>query len=351
MSSSPSGETSASRLRLPERPESPQRAILLRVFVALSVVAITTFVVWIDREGYSNVPAGKPLTLLDCFYYATVTLSTTGYGDISPVSEGARLVNIIVDTPLRFLFLIVLVGTTLEVLTRRAREQSRVEKWKKTVSEHTVIIGFGVKGRSAAKSLLASGTPANKLVVVVNDDESGAEAHRMGLHYVKGDGRREDILREAEIEKAKRVVVATDADDTSVLVTLTASRLAPDAKIVSAARESLNAQILRDSGAEGVIVTAEAAGRLLSMRLESPAAGDLMEDLLDSSAGLEVVEREVHPEELGLSPDDLEALGEKVLAVIRDGAVNRFDEHQVRLLQKEDHLVVIRDKARGRRGA
>ena len=50
-------------------------------------------------------------------YYATVSLSTTGYGDITPVSPGARLVNILVVTPLRILFLLILIGTTLEALT------------------------------------------------------------------------------------------------------------------------------------------------------------------------------------------------------------------------------------------
>ena len=78
-----------------------------------------------------------------------------------------------------------------------------------------------------------------------------------------------------------QVIIATNSDDTSVLVALAARRLSPPGtKIVSAARESSNAQILRDSGADGVIVTAEAAGRLLSLQLLSPSAGDLMEEVL-----------------------------------------------------------------------
>ena len=59
------------------------------------------------------------MSLWDAAYYATVTLSTTGYGDIVPITELARITNIFVITPLRFIFLIVLVGTTIEVLTRR----------------------------------------------------------------------------------------------------------------------------------------------------------------------------------------------------------------------------------------
>ena len=60
------------------------------------------------------------VSLLDAAYYATVTLSTTGYGDITPVCDSSRLANVFVITPLRFLFLIVLViGITTQFLLRR----------------------------------------------------------------------------------------------------------------------------------------------------------------------------------------------------------------------------------------
>jgi len=42
--------------------------------------------------------------------------ATTGYGDVVPVSDGARLTTTLVFTPVRILFLILLVGTTVELL-------------------------------------------------------------------------------------------------------------------------------------------------------------------------------------------------------------------------------------------
>jgi len=56
------------------------------------------------------------VSLLDASYQATVT-ATTGYGDIAPISPAARAWTALAVTPRRILFLIVLVGTTLEVLT------------------------------------------------------------------------------------------------------------------------------------------------------------------------------------------------------------------------------------------
>jgi voltage-gated potassium channel len=129
-----------------------------------------------------------------------------------------------------------------------------------------------------------------------------------------------------------------------VLVTLTARRLAPTATIVVAARESVNADILRQSGANIVIPTAESAGHLMGLSLISPVAGEIMEDLLDATRGLHITERDVTNEELGLTPSQLDASGQLVLAVVREGKVARFDE-QLDALQQGDRLVVIRSDA------
>ena len=57
-------------------------------------------IVYLGRDGYTDVRGG-PLTFLDCLYFATVSLSTDGYGDITPYTPSARLINVLVLTPLR----------------------------------------------------------------------------------------------------------------------------------------------------------------------------------------------------------------------------------------------------------
>lgn len=329
-------------LKFPERRFSPIRNIGVRVAIAIAALVITTTLVWWEQDCYQDRGEMTGLSWIDALYYAAVTLSTTGYGDITPVCESARLANVLIITPLRFLFLIVLVGTTIEVLTQRTREQVRSNRWRSNVHDHTVIIGYGVKGRAAAKSLVDAGTSPTQVVVVANDRSTVDEATRDGFVGVVGDGRREDVLLDAAIERAKRIVVATDEDDTSILVTLTARRLSPNATIVAAVREAQNTEILRQSGANNVIPTAESAGRLMGLSLLSSTAGELMEDLLDSGRGLEVVERDITREELGRSPADLDAQGQIVLAVIRKGTAHRFDTNTINRLESGDRLVVIR---------
>ncbi len=332
------------RLALPAKERGPVRAIGTRILIALMCVLITTTLVYVERSGYRDLE-GTVNTWLDALYYSTVTLSTTGYGDITPFTQSARLTNILVITPLRFLFLIVLIGTTIEVLTERSRQQFRTNRWRKRVKKHTVVIGYGSKGRSAVSALIDQGYPADHIVVVDSDADNIQAATGDGCVAVLGDARRQDVLRQAAVPNADRVIVAADRDDTNVLVTLTARRLAPNAMIAAAAREEQNIDILRQGGADVVIPTAESAGRLLGLAIIAPNAGEVIEDLLEPVAGLQISERQVKPEDVGLAPARLTARGEIVLTVIRNGVSHRFDSGGVKVFQPGDRIVVIKANA------
>ncbi|MGV1004478.1 MAG: potassium channel family protein [Candidatus Nanopelagicales bacterium] len=332
-----------SRVLFPSRRMSARETLVVRLLIGLGCIAATAMIVYSERTGYRDHGTGRPVTVLGAFYYATVTLSTTGYGDIVPVTSVARAVNTLVITPLRFLFLIVLVSTTVEVLTQAAREGMRVSRWRKRMKNHTVIIGFGVKGHSALKTLLAHGINPRELVVVAADRYTVAEATREGVTGVVGDARNEKILADAGVATAARIIVAADRDDTTIMITLRVSRMAPKAVIVAAARESAAAELLRQSGAHQVITTAESAGNLLGLSLLSPTVGEIVEDLMDSARGLEVVQRPITRAELGIAPSDLDRQGEIVLAVVRGGNVFRFDQGGVRVFERGDDVVVIRN--------
>ena len=74
---------------LPDRDRSPWWALTQRVLLGLGIIAFTVLLVYVDRGGYrdANDPPAHKIGLVDSIYYSTVTLSTTGYGDIAPVSD------------------------------------------------------------------------------------------------------------------------------------------------------------------------------------------------------------------------------------------------------------------------
>lgn len=325
-------------VRIPEMQSSPGRAISRRVIFALVALFAAVFIVYLDRDGYRDVQ-DTPLSFLDCLYYATVSLSTTGYGDITPYTPSARLINVLVITPLRVMFLIVLVGTTLEVLTERSRQALKIQRWRNKVRNHTVVIGYGTKGKTAVKAMIADGQKPAEIVVVDGDQAVLDNAAAKGLVTVRGDATRSDVLRLAGTQHASAIIVATNRDDTAVLATLTARELAPKAKIVASIREAENTHLMKQSGADSVVVSSETAGRLLGLATITPTVVEVIEDLLTPDQGFAIAERDVEPDEYGGSPRHLPQI---VLGVVRDGKLHRVDDSKVDAIEQGDRLLYVR---------
>lgn len=331
-------------LRLPERAVSPVRSLGLRIAIALGLVAFVVFAVYVDRHGYRD-SDGSDVSLLDAIYYTTVTMTTTGYGDITPVSDSARTVNIIIITPLRVLFLILLVGTTLEVLATQGRERIKTARWRKHMKNHVVIVGYGTKGRAAVQTLTGSGFERESIVVIDPSNQASLEAQADGVASILGDATRRDVLVRAEAALASQIIITTNRDDSAVLATLIARQLNPKAHIIVAVREQENIHLLRQSGADQTVTSSEAVGRMLALASVNPSLAEVLDDMLSPGEGLEVAQREVHPDEIGRSP---KWTADQVLGVYRGGHLYRFFEDEVKTLQDGDKLVVVRgaDQAR-----
>jgi voltage-gated potassium channel len=327
-------------LKLPATTRSPWWELGRRLLMAIGLLAFTVALVYVDRDGYiDQTDPTHEVSLTDSIYYTTVTLSTTGYGDIAPVSDGARLINAFLITPLRIAFLVLLIGTTLEVLASQGREMFRAQRWRKRMDKHVVVIGYGTKGRSAVDTLVNNGLSRDSVVVVDPGTGAQEEAHADGLAVVTGDATRREVLRRAGVDRAQQVIITTARDDTTVLATLTVRQLNPDTYIVAAVREQDNVQLVRQSGADSVITSSEAVGRLLGLASFSPNLGSVMEDLLTHGEGLEVAERELLVSEVGKAP---QSLPDQVIAVIRDEKVYRYFDPTVTLLARGDQLIVVR---------
>lgn len=204
--------------------------------------------------------------------------------------------------------------------------------------DHTVVVGFGTKGRSAIRTVCAVGLGKDQVVVIDPSTKAIEAARAEGFEGVVGDATRSDVLRRAEVQRARKIIIATQRDDTAVLVALTARQLNRGATIVAAVREEENAPLLKQSGADEVITSAGAAGRLLGLSVLSPAAGVVMEDLMSQGSGLDIVERPVTKAETGRSPRETDDL---VVSVVRGHRVLGYDDPAIGVLELTDRIITI----------
>ncbi len=333
------------RIALPTEEAGPARRILRRLGIAIGLVVFVALVTYLGRDGYYD-PEGGGISLLDAFYYSTVTITTTGYGDIRPVSEDARLVTTLLVTPARVLFLILLVGTTLEILAERSRHAFRVARWRKNLRDHTIVCGYGTKGRAAVHTLLGKGVDPKRIVVIDNASVARTRATTDGVAAVGGDASTREALDEAGIAEAASVLVCVDRDDTAILVTLTVRELNPEAKLVASVREEDNVHLLHQGGADGVITSSAATGRLLGLSSQTPQVSEILEDILTVGQGLDVVEEEV----ASAGPRPSTEPGTLFLGVVRDKELIRFDDARANELEPGDRLIELRASSEANSG-
>lgn len=328
-------------IHLPRVRQGPLRALAIRLAAAITLVLVTVTIIYTDREGYRDINEDG-LTLLDCFYYAVVSLSTTGYGDITPVTPHARLVNILFITPARVLFLIILVGTTLEVLTDQYRNSLRLSRWRRKLKDHIIVCGYGTKGRAAVAALVETGFDKSRIIIVENREVALRQAAANGLAAIEGNATRSAVLLEAHVKNAKSVIIATDSDEASVLISLTVRQLtAGQVRIIASVREQENAALLKQSGAHHVIVSSATAGRLLGLTTTTPPLIDVVEDLLTPGQGMALAMRSAERSEVGQNPRELRTL---VVALIRRGKVVALGGEQAMTIETGDMLIYIRDE-------
>jgi voltage-gated potassium channel len=226
----------------------------------------------------------------------------------------------------------------LEILAERTRTAYRISRWRKTLRDHTIVCGYGTKGRAAASVLVDQGARPEEIVVIDPRPEARSQATASGHAAVAGDATQQHVLEEAGIGSARAVVVAVSRDDTAVLATLTARELGPGADIVAAAREDENVHLLEQSGADSVVSSSAAAGRLLGMATHTPGIAEAISDMLSIGEGLDIRQHEVGPGGAG----EAERAGwGPIVAVRRGEELIPFGDERIAELLPGDRVIAL----------
>ncbi len=309
-----------------------------RLAAVVALIAILILFHWLEREGLKDNHDGD-VSLLDVVYFTMISATTTGYGDIVPVTERTRLFDALVVTPIRILFLLFFVGTAYLFVARRTWEKFVMKRIQRSLSDHIVVVGYGTKNSRAVQELIDLGAEPETIVVIDVHEERLELAKAAGCTILKADATRDATLRAVHVDRAKLVIISAGRDDTSILVCLTVRHLAPNVRISLAVNQQDNTVPARRAGADVVVNPLDFAGLLLATTHAGHHIADYLADLATMGGRVRLVEREVRPEEIGTALKDLSAgLG---LRIIRDGTPFGFWRPQVQKLEAGDIIMEI----------
>jgi voltage-gated potassium channel len=231
------------------------------------LAAALAFVVGLGTLGFHYIE-GWPW--FDGFYMVITTLTTIGYQEVHPLSHAGRVFNVIIIlSGVSLLFLVIgsLTQALLEFELQNVFGRRRMERDIGRLTGHYIICGAGRVGRSAARELARR--PARFVIIESNESKAQKLAAENWL-VLAGDATQEQILRDAQIERARGLVAATTTDATNLYIVLTARSLNPGLRIIARASEDMAEKHLRSAGADAVVCPYIFAGQRIAQSFLRP---------------------------------------------------------------------------------
>jgi voltage-gated potassium channel len=225
-------------------------------------------------------------SILDSLYVAAQTVTTVGYGDLTPATRNGRIFSTV--------FMLVGVGVVLYALTTTVQTivqselvaafgQRRASRRMSKLRDHFIICGAGRVGSHLVRGLLGG---AETFIVIERDPQRVAELTELGVTVLVRDATLEESLREAGVEHARGLAACLPDDADNVYVVLTARDLNPRMHIVArAAEEQAEAKLIR-AGANRVVAPTIIGGHRIAMALMKPAVDDFLGSITANELGL-----------------------------------------------------------------
>ena len=132
------------------------------------------------------------------------------------------------------------------------------------MSDHIVIAGYGITGKSVARAAEITNIPYT--VIELNPDIIRKEKSVRRPFFIFGDAVQEEVLRHAGVQRARALVVVVSEQEAVPLIVNKARNMSPGIFIIARTQHIRNAQYLLDLGADEVVSEEYEAAREIFTR-------------------------------------------------------------------------------------
>jgi voltage-gated potassium channel len=301
-------------------------ALVLSVFILLLVFVISLL------EKSANRPFGS---ILEVFYWAIVTISTVGYGDITPHNIISKILAIFLIIT-GVLLMSFMTATFASIFTAtRIREGMGLKKID--MEKHIVICGFNDNIENVIQSIISyAGNVIPDIILINSFPESqitGIIERFPGIpiHYVYGDYTAEATLLRASISKVSSAIILADPgpertekpDDRTLIATLAIKSMSKDIVVCAELLDAKSIPHLRRAGVDQIILSGEFSGFLLANAVLSPGISQALREIVSIHGGTDIRRATIPREFIGktfreMTMDFIDSQGYIVLGIITE---------------------------------
>ncbi|MGA8263498.1 MAG: potassium channel protein, partial [Ignavibacteriaceae bacterium] len=204
---------------------------------------------------------------LDSLYMTIITITTTGFEEVHPLTHTGRIFTIIL--------LVMGIGSIAYTGGRAAQllienqiiRRRRMSKKLEGLKDHYIVCGYGRMGRYICEELASAKV---KFIVIDNEPDKIESIVSMNYLYLKGDATSDEVLTTTGVMKARGLVAVLSNDAENVFTTLSAKALNPNLYVVARAVEEETESKLKKAGANRVVKPYEIGGNRMAELLLRP---------------------------------------------------------------------------------
>jgi len=234
--------------------------------------------------------------IFNSFWMTIVSITTTGYGDLVPVTKAGKIFTMLLllcGIGLVLYAMSVFVSAIVENQISKFKQRDKMMDAIKRLENHVIVCGAGRVGINAAHVLKNYKVP---FILIDIKEELAEKAAEEGYVIMLGDATSDEVLINAGIHRSQGIISALSEDAHNVFCVLTARALNPNLKIVARAVEPETIPKLHRAGADKVISPTQSGGHQMAMAMVKPVAVEMVNTLF-TSKHLEVQLEEVEIDE------------------------------------------------------
>lgn len=247
---------------------------------------------------FEHYPNGQIHDVFGALWWAVVTLTTVGYGDMVPGTVGGKIMGVFVM--LCGIGLVsTLTGNLASMLVER-KAKKRKGLLKVNLTNHVIIVGWNDFGMELIEALRDNNVlggnqkGASDLVLVnslnVDERESIAFQLEMGerLHFVHGGITQEAVLQRAGMDRAKVAYLLSqhenqsskDADQETLYSALAIREIAPSLPMYGEVALPENRKHLLRAGVNEILVRGQLSSLILGLMGANPSMWTFLQEIL-----------------------------------------------------------------------